>query len=110
MEVGVGGLGGVLRAIDYKTGKTVWQRKTGNGAQGLLSTAGNLLFGSDGYDNFIAFDAKTGEPLWHAGLLSNPSNAGSGRISLHVRVAGIASATQLSGKPAVTLCPRQESA
>ena len=64
-----------MRAIDYKTGKTVWQRRTGNGAQGLLSTGGNLLFGSDGYGNFIAFDAKTGEPLWHAGLLSNPSNA-----------------------------------
>jgi acido-empty-quinoprotein group A len=74
-EAGVGNVSSSLRAIDYKTGKVVWQHKTGNGAQGLLSTAGNLLFGSDGYGNFIAFDAKTGDPLWHAGLLANPTNA-----------------------------------
>ena len=42
---------------------------------GLLSTAGKLLFGSDGAGNFIAYDPLTGKPLWHAGLHSNPSNA-----------------------------------
>ena len=63
-----------LKAIDAKTGNLVWQRKTQVGAQGLLSTAGNLLFGSDGSGNFIAFDAKTGRPLWHAGLNVNTSN------------------------------------
>jgi alcohol dehydrogenase (cytochrome c) len=63
-----------LRAIDYQTGKIAWKHKTNIGAQSLLTTAGNLLFGSDGSGNFIAFDAKTGEPLWHAGLVSNPSN------------------------------------
>lgn len=74
-EAGGGSLGSELRAVDYKTGKIVWKHKTGVGAQGLLSTAGNLLFGSDGYGNFVAFDPKTGDPLWHAGLLDNPSNA-----------------------------------
>ena len=64
-----------LRAIDVKTGKIAWKHATNIGAQALLTTAGNLLFGSDGSGNFIAFDARNGEPLWHAGLLSNPSNA-----------------------------------
>ncbi len=56
-----------LRAIDVKTGKIAWKHATNNGAQTLLTTAGNLLFGSDGSGNFIAFDARNGEPLWHAG-------------------------------------------
>lgn len=64
-----------LRAIDVKSGKIAWKHATNNGAQPLLTTAGNLLFGSDGSGDFIAFDARTGEPLWHAGLISNPSNA-----------------------------------
>ena len=34
---------------------------------GLLSTAGGLLFGNDGGGNFVAYDAATGKPLWHAG-------------------------------------------
>ena len=35
------------------------------GAQNLMTTAGGLLFGSDGYGDFVAFDAKTGKALWH---------------------------------------------
>ncbi len=73
-ERGGGTLTSELRAIDYKTGNIVWKRKTGVGAQSLMSTAGGLLFGRDGYNNFIAYDAKTGDPLWHSGLLANPSN------------------------------------
>jgi alcohol dehydrogenase (cytochrome c) len=63
-----------IRAIDYKTGNIVWKRSIGIGPQSLLTTAGNLLFGTDGYNNFIAWDAKTGVPLWHSGLLTNPVN------------------------------------
>lgn len=70
----VGGLGSELRALDYKTGKTVWKRPMNVGAQNLMTTAGNLLFGRDGYSNFIAWDAKTGTPLWHSQLLSNTTN------------------------------------
>ena len=46
----------------------------GGGAQGLLSTAGGLLFGGDGAQHFIAFDAATGKPLWHTALLANHTN------------------------------------
>jgi alcohol dehydrogenase (cytochrome c) len=70
-----------LKAIDYMTGKVRWSRPfamgpggTLGGPVGLLSTAGGLLFGGDGGGNFVAYDAATGNPLWHAGLGANTSN------------------------------------
>jgi len=36
---------------------------------------GQPRVGSDGSGNFVAYDARNGEPLWHAGLKSAPSNA-----------------------------------
>jgi acido-empty-quinoprotein group A len=63
-----------LRAIDYKTGQARWIHDMQIGSQGLMSTAGHLLFGSDGTGNFIAFSTETGKILWHAGLQANPSN------------------------------------
>ena len=41
---------------------------------GLLTTAGGLLFGGDAGGNFVARDAKTGKPLWHA-RIGRHSNA-----------------------------------
>jgi len=73
-ERGEGVAGDALRALDAKTGKLMWKRKTNVGAQGLLSTAGNLLFGGDGNGNFIAYNARTGRPLWRAELNVNHSN------------------------------------
>jgi acido-empty-quinoprotein group A len=77
----LGNLGTELKAIDYKTGKIVWSRPqainawgAGGGSMGLLSTAGKLLFGNDGGGNFVAYDAATGNPLWHAGLGNNTTN------------------------------------
>ena len=34
----------------------------------MLSTAGDLVFGGGMDGDFVALDAKTGEPLWHAYL------------------------------------------
>jgi len=79
-EVGVGGVGSYITAIDYKTGKTVWKHKfasatsDGRGGPGLLVTAGRLLFGGDVSGNFVAFDPATGKPLWHS-RIGNVSNA-----------------------------------
>jgi alcohol dehydrogenase (cytochrome c) len=66
----------MLQAVDFRTGKVRWSHKwEGGGLSGLLSTAGNLLFTGDGSSgNFIALNATTGEPLWHAGLRSPVSN------------------------------------
>src|ERR1051325_571285 len=41
---------------------------------GVLSTAGNLIFAGDPANNFVALNAATGEPLWHANLGSSLSN------------------------------------
>jgi alcohol dehydrogenase (cytochrome c) len=66
--------GTFIDAIDYKTGKVVWRHQLSSGNVGLLSTAGGLLFTNDG-QNFAAWDAKTGTPVWHAqiGGLSAPA-------------------------------------
>jgi acido-empty-quinoprotein group A len=69
----VAGAGG-LRALDYKTGKTVWKHEwpAGGAAVGILSTAGNLVFTSNA-NNLIAFNAANGKILWHTQLLSAPN-------------------------------------
>ena len=76
----VGGAGGgresYIKAIDYRTGKVRWRHALAEGgAMGLLTTAGDLLFGGDGSGNFVAYDPATGNPLWHAGLHATASNA-----------------------------------
>ena len=66
----------MLQAIDYRTGKVRWSHPwEGGGMSGLLSTAGNLLFSGDGSSgNFVALNATTGVPLWHAGVRTSVSN------------------------------------
>ncbi len=60
-----------IRALNYRTGKLVWEIAfEGDEAQqasfaGTMSTGGGLLFFSSRIGNFIAADAKTGELLWH---------------------------------------------
>jgi alcohol dehydrogenase (cytochrome c) len=76
--IAVGGavsLGTVLQAIDYRTGKAVWQHsfEPGQGVVGamgigMLTTAGGILFTADSGDNLVAFDARNGKPLWHSRL------------------------------------------
>jgi alcohol dehydrogenase (cytochrome c) len=68
-------LGSVLEAIDYRTGKVAWERSFGPGqgllgaiGTGMLSTAGGIVFTADSGDNFVAFDARNGTPLWHSRL------------------------------------------
>jgi len=59
-----------IRALDYHTGKVVWQH---NGlSNGLLTTAGNLLFTGTGV-NLMAFNAANGKILWHAMMPSIPN-------------------------------------
>jgi alcohol dehydrogenase (cytochrome c) len=57
-----------IRALDVRTGKTVWdyvQVGDGRSSSGTLSTDGGLVF--FGADNgvFTALDARSGKPLWH---------------------------------------------
>ena len=63
---------GTVTAIDYRTGKVRWSVPRYGPNSGLLSTAGNVLFGS-GSGGLQAYNATTGEPLWHSriGGISN---------------------------------------
>jgi len=74
LDTGAGGEGGALLALDYKSGKIVWRHDwpSGSGVTHMLTTAGKLLFTSNG-QNLIAFNPSTGKILWHAGLTANTS-------------------------------------
>jgi alcohol dehydrogenase (cytochrome c) len=56
-----------IKALDPETGKTVWDFKISQGSltNGVLATAGGVLFASTRDGNVIALDAKTGKYLWH---------------------------------------------
>ena len=56
-----------LRALDYRTGKIVWNHELGEGEDtaGILTTAGHLLFTADHLNNLLALDPATGVTLWH---------------------------------------------
>ena len=77
-EDGLGSLGSFLTAIDYKTGKVAWRHRYpgtgGGGGNGILTTAGKLLFAGDAGGNIVAYDPANGKPLWHSHL-GNVSNA-----------------------------------
>lgn len=59
-----------LRALDYRTGKVVWNHETGEGESiaGILTTAGHLLFTSDNAGNLLALDPASGKTLWHLNI------------------------------------------
>jgi acido-empty-quinoprotein group A len=59
-----------LRALDYRTGKIVWNHELGDGESiaGILTTAGHLLFSADNSGNLLALDPTTGKTLWHLNM------------------------------------------
>jgi alcohol dehydrogenase (cytochrome c) len=78
-EVSLGTTNSYIAAIDYKTGKTAWRHVYptlgGRLGNGMLTTAGMLLFAGDVAGNFVGYDATNGDPLWHAFLNATVSNA-----------------------------------
>ena len=78
-ELSLGSLGSYLTAIDYKTGKVAWRHRYpgvggAGGLNGILTTAGKLLFAGDGAGNLVAYDPANGKILWHT-RLGQVSNA-----------------------------------
>jgi alcohol dehydrogenase (cytochrome c) len=77
-EDGIASLGGYVTAIDYKTGKVAWQHRypgAGGGlGNGMLTTAGKLLFTGDAGGNLVCYDVVTGNILWHT-RVNGVSNA-----------------------------------
>src|SRR5262249_30643119 len=70
---------GAIRALNPKTGDKVWEYKTHTKPwSGVLSTAGNLVFGASGgwitrdrqsmEAYFFALDAANGRELWRINL------------------------------------------
>jgi alcohol dehydrogenase (cytochrome c) len=62
---------GAVRALDPKTGELRWEARLPSDPGtsemgGLLSTAGNLVFGGNS-ENFFALDATSGRMLWKLG-------------------------------------------
>jgi alcohol dehydrogenase (cytochrome c) len=74
------GFYGEIEAYDANTGKPGWRQKYAKSMMwgSLLTTAGDLVFGGGTNDRqFRAYDAKTGEELWHfrtnSGVIAPPS-------------------------------------
>jgi alcohol dehydrogenase (cytochrome c) len=58
-----------VRALEPTTGELVWEYPVQpKSTSGLLSTAGNLVFGGTKLGNFFALDAATGKELWHLNI------------------------------------------
>ena len=54
-----------IRALEATTGKLKWEFKLLQpGMDGVMSTAGGLVFSGTEEGNFFALDADTGKPLW----------------------------------------------
>jgi len=57
---------GALRAIDVNTGDLNWEFVYPSPTfGGVMTTASGLVFAGDHEGNFMAFNAETGENLWH---------------------------------------------
>lgn len=56
---------GFIRALEATSGDILWEFEMLTPPwSGVMSTNGNLLFGSTNEGNFFALDANTGKPLW----------------------------------------------
>lgn len=70
-EQSLGSMGSYVTALDYKTGKIAWQHRypgvANYGVQnGILTTAGHLLFAGDPSGNLVAYNPQDGKQLWHS--------------------------------------------
>ncbi len=67
---------GAVRALEVSSGQLRWEHKLHSPSHaGLMSTAGGLVFGSNG-SAFFALGAEKGDLLWHfesgGGIIANP--------------------------------------
>jgi alcohol dehydrogenase (cytochrome c) len=58
---------GIVKAIDYQTGKVRWTHDLGNSASaGVLTTGSGITFTGDFHGNALALSTTDGKTLWHA--------------------------------------------
>ena len=78
-----------IKAIDPETGKTMWDFKIFQSSltNGVLATAGNVVFGAGRDGNLVALDARSGAHLWHfqtgANVNASPNQLRGRRSSVH---------------------------
>ena len=82
---------GAVRALNPATAQVVWEQRLFSAPwSGLLSTAGNIVFGATNEGQFYALHAATGKPLWRfqAGGQSrgNPDQLPERRQTIHRHV------------------------
>jgi len=56
-----------IKALDPETGRTIWSFNIFQGSltNGVLATAGDVVFAAVRDGNLVALDARTGQHLWH---------------------------------------------
>jgi alcohol dehydrogenase (cytochrome c) len=61
---------GVLRAIDYRTGRVKWSHELGDrdSAAGVLTTESGLVFTGDSAASVVALRTSDGTTLWHSSV------------------------------------------
>ncbi len=65
---------GMLQAIDFQTGKILWEtRNRQTPDMGVLTTAGGLLFTGWMDRQFVAYDQSSGKELWRTGVTGVPN-------------------------------------
>ncbi len=58
---------GMLRALDYQTGKVKWEHDIGGeGSAGILTTETGLTFSGDAANSVFALRTSDGATLWHS--------------------------------------------
>jgi alcohol dehydrogenase (cytochrome c) len=58
---------GVIKAIDYQTGKIRWTHEIGDSSStGVLTTASGVTFTGDFHGNALALNTADGKTLWHS--------------------------------------------
>jgi alcohol dehydrogenase (cytochrome c) len=95
-----------IKALDPENGKTVWDFKIFQGSltDGVLATAGGILFAAIRDGNIAALDASTGRRLWHvqtgASLAASPmSYAVDGRQFIAIAAGNLVYAFALPDAP-----------
>ncbi len=78
---------GMLRAIDYQTGKIRWEHDLSGGepSAGVLTTATGVTFSGDSAGSVIALRTSDGSTLWHSGI----GRVGNSPIDLRARRATV---------------------
>ena len=96
---------GAIRALNPSNGELKWEFKLFSPpSSGVLSTAGNLVFGGSNEGDFYALDASTGQLAWRiqtgAGIGSNPvSYLSGGKQQIAVAAGNVVFAFALEEQP-----------